>query len=44
MGVFPEFPRERVILSHNGYNQDVFGVRVVSRNAGDPPTEPSTVN
>jgi glycosyltransferase involved in cell wall biosynthesis len=25
--VFPEFPRDRVILSHNGYNQDVFGVR-----------------
>ena len=24
VGVFPEFPRERVILSHNGYNQDVF--------------------
>jgi glycosyltransferase involved in cell wall biosynthesis len=22
--VFPEFPRERVILSHNGYNQQVF--------------------
>jgi glycosyltransferase involved in cell wall biosynthesis len=22
--VFPEFPRERVVLSHNGYNQDVF--------------------
>jgi glycosyltransferase involved in cell wall biosynthesis len=27
VGVFPEFPRERVILSHNGYNQDVFGVQ-----------------
>jgi glycosyltransferase involved in cell wall biosynthesis len=24
LGIFPEFPRERVILSHNGYNQDVF--------------------
>jgi len=24
---FPEFPRERVILSHNGYNQGVFGVQ-----------------
>ena len=24
LGVFPEFPRDRVILSHNGYNQDVF--------------------
>lgn len=24
LGVFPEFPRERVVLSHNGYNQDVF--------------------
>src|SRR3954454_3318723 len=23
LGIFPEFPRERVILSHNGYNQDV---------------------
>jgi glycosyltransferase involved in cell wall biosynthesis len=23
-GVFPEFPRERVLLSPNGYNQDVF--------------------
>jgi len=23
--VFPEFPRERVVLSPNGYNQDVFG-------------------
>jgi glycosyltransferase involved in cell wall biosynthesis len=22
--IFPEFPRERVILSHNGYNQQVF--------------------
>ena len=22
--VFPEFPRDRVVLSHNGYNQDVF--------------------
>ncbi|GAA4933954.1 glycosyltransferase involved in cell wall biosynthesis [Actinomycetospora succinea] len=22
--VFPEFPRERIVLSHNGYNQDVF--------------------
>jgi glycosyltransferase involved in cell wall biosynthesis len=22
--IFPEFPRERVVLSHNGYNQDVF--------------------
>ena len=22
--VFPEFPRERVVLSHNGYNQHVF--------------------
>ena len=22
--VFPEFPRERVVLSHNGYNQDIF--------------------
>ena len=22
--VFPEFPHERVVLSHNGYNQDVF--------------------
>ena len=24
VGVFPEFPRDRVILSHNGYNQEVF--------------------
>jgi glycosyltransferase involved in cell wall biosynthesis len=24
VGVFPEFPRERVVLSHNGYNQEVF--------------------
>jgi glycosyltransferase involved in cell wall biosynthesis len=24
LAVFPEFPRERVIRSHNGYNQDVF--------------------
>jgi len=24
LGVFPEFPRERVVLSPNGYNQDVF--------------------
>jgi glycosyltransferase involved in cell wall biosynthesis len=24
LGVFPEFPRERVLLSPNGYNQDVF--------------------
>jgi glycosyltransferase involved in cell wall biosynthesis len=24
LGVFPEFPRERVVLSANGYNQDVF--------------------
>ncbi len=24
--MFPSFPRERVILSHNGYNQDVFKV------------------
>ena len=22
--VFPEFPRERIVLSHNGYNQQVF--------------------
>ena len=22
--VFPEFPRERAVLSHNGYNQQVF--------------------
>ena len=22
--MFPEFPRERVVLSHNGYNQHVF--------------------
>src|SRR3954454_16706690 len=27
VGVFPEFPRERVILSHNGYNQQVFQVQ-----------------
>jgi glycosyltransferase involved in cell wall biosynthesis len=26
VGVFPEFPRERVVLSHNGYNQRVFHV------------------
>ena len=26
VGVFPEFPRDRVILSHNGYNQRVFQV------------------
>jgi glycosyltransferase involved in cell wall biosynthesis len=25
LDVFPEFPRERVVLSHNGYNQEVFG-------------------
>ncbi len=25
-GVFPEFPRDRVVLSHNGYNQQVFRV------------------
>jgi glycosyltransferase involved in cell wall biosynthesis len=25
-GVFPEFPRERTVLSHNGYNQQVFRV------------------
>ena len=25
--VFPEFPRERVVLSHNGYNQQVFRVQ-----------------
>jgi glycosyltransferase involved in cell wall biosynthesis len=25
LDVFPEFPRERVVLSPNGYNQDVFG-------------------
>jgi glycosyltransferase involved in cell wall biosynthesis len=24
LGIFPEFPRDRVVLSHNGYNQDVF--------------------
>lgn len=24
VGLFPEFPRDRVVLSHNGYNQDVF--------------------
>src|SRR6185437_14735580 len=24
LGIFPEFPRERVLLSLNGYNQDVF--------------------
>jgi glycosyltransferase involved in cell wall biosynthesis len=24
LGLFPEFPRDRVVLSHNGYNQDVF--------------------
>jgi glycosyltransferase involved in cell wall biosynthesis len=24
LGVFPEFPRDRVLLSPNGYNQDVF--------------------
>jgi glycosyltransferase involved in cell wall biosynthesis len=24
LGVFPEFPRDRVVLSPNGYNQDVF--------------------
>jgi len=24
VGLFPEFPRERVMLSHNGYNQQVF--------------------
>ena len=24
LGIFPEFPRERVLLSPNGYNQDVF--------------------
>ncbi len=24
LGIFPEFPRERVVLSPNGYNQDVF--------------------
>jgi len=27
VGVFPEFPRERVVLSHNGYNQRVFHVQ-----------------
>jgi glycosyltransferase involved in cell wall biosynthesis len=26
LGVFPEFPRERVVLSQNGYNQQVFRV------------------
>jgi glycosyltransferase involved in cell wall biosynthesis len=26
LGIFPEFPRERVILSQNGYNQEVFRV------------------
>jgi glycosyltransferase involved in cell wall biosynthesis len=26
LGVFPEFPRDRVILSPNGYNQEVFHV------------------
>lgn len=25
-GVFPEFPRERTVLSHNGYNQQAFRV------------------
>src|SRR5205823_6471036 len=25
LDVFPEFPRDRVVLSPNGYNQDVFG-------------------
>ncbi|HEV7653160.1 MAG TPA: glycosyltransferase [Mycobacteriales bacterium] len=24
LGVFPEFPRDHVVRSHNGYNQDVF--------------------
>lgn len=24
LDVFPEFPRDRVVVSHNGYNQDVF--------------------
>ena len=24
LALFPEFPRERVVLSHNGYNQQVF--------------------
>jgi glycosyltransferase involved in cell wall biosynthesis len=24
VGLFPEFPRERVMLSHNGYNQQIF--------------------
>jgi glycosyltransferase involved in cell wall biosynthesis len=24
LATFPEFPRDRVVLSHNGYNQDVF--------------------
>ena len=24
LGIFPDFPRERVLLSPNGYNQDVF--------------------
>ncbi|MGI9493205.1 MAG: hypothetical protein ACR2QF_12465, partial [Geminicoccaceae bacterium] len=26
--IFPTFPRDRVILSHNGYNQDVFRTQV----------------
>ena len=26
--IFPTFPRDRVILSHNGYNQDVFSARI----------------
>jgi glycosyltransferase involved in cell wall biosynthesis len=33
LGVFPEFPRERVLLSPNGYNQDVF--RLVEGTYGD---------
>jgi glycosyltransferase involved in cell wall biosynthesis len=27
LGVFPEFPRERVVLSPNGYNQDSFALQ-----------------
>lgn len=26
--IFPSFPRDRVILSHNGYNQDVFSIKI----------------
>src|SRR6476661_4086148 len=41
LDVFPEFPRERVVLSPNGYNQDVFGLLPDGSDQAPEPVAPA---